>query len=183
MCVSRRDCLHFSSQTEKDIASLTQQQFEAIARLKTQSKGASRVSSFLLLVLEGEGHKCKLLQLLLSGEGIAQSFQHPLIDPCSIWRKELKRLEMAQQWLNFLSYSPVLNQETSQQSAGFVTYHQFLLILFCFDLFLQCLFQFAILSELSKPGDAFSLGYGSRPNQSSSIFEDERFRLHLAPPR
>ena len=176
MCVSRRDCLHFSSQTEKDIASLTQQQFEAIARLKTQSKGASRG-------LEGGVHKCKLWQLLLSGEGIAQSFQHPLIDPCSIWRKELKRLEMAQQWLNFLSYSPVLNQETSQQSAGFVTYHQFLLILFCFDLFLQCLFQFAILSELSKPGDAFSLGYGSRPNQSSSIFEDERFRLHLAPPR
>ncbi|XP_044183572.1 vacuolar protein sorting-associated protein 8 homolog isoform X3 [Acropora millepora] len=73
-----------SQKTEKDIASLTQQQFEAIARLKTQSKGASR---------------------------------------------------------------------------------------------------FAILSELSKPGDAFSLGYGSRPNQSSSIFEDERFRLHLAPPR
>ncbi|KAK2552517.1 Vacuolar protein sorting-associated protein 8-like protein [Acropora cervicornis] len=73
-----------SQKTEKDIASLTQQQFEAIARLKTQSKGASR---------------------------------------------------------------------------------------------------FAILSELSNQGDAFSLGYGSRPNQSSSIFEDERFRLHLAPPR
>ncbi|XP_015770659.1 PREDICTED: vacuolar protein sorting-associated protein 8 homolog [Acropora digitifera] len=31
-----------SQKTEKDIASLTQQQFEAIARLKTQSKGASR---------------------------------------------------------------------------------------------------------------------------------------------
>lgn len=43
--------------------------------------------------------------------------------------------------------------------------------------------RFAILSELSKSSDAFSLSYGSRSTNSSSIFEDERFRLHLAPPR
>lgn len=43
--------------------------------------------------------------------------------------------------------------------------------------------RFAILSELSKPSDGFGLSYGSRFSNSSSIFEDERFRLHLAPPR
>ena len=48
-----------------------------------------------------------------------------------------------------------------------------------------CVFslQFAILTELSRTSDAFSLNYGSRLTNSSSIFEDERFRLHLAPPR
>ena len=53
-CVTRRDFFHFSSQTEKDIASLTQKQFEAIARLKAQNKGASRVSGSLCLVGRGE---------------------------------------------------------------------------------------------------------------------------------
>ncbi|CAH3128652.1 unnamed protein product [Porites lobata] len=43
--------------------------------------------------------------------------------------------------------------------------------------------RFAILTELSRTSDAFSLNYGSRLTNSSSIFEDERFRLHLAPPR
>ncbi|XP_022795599.1 vacuolar protein sorting-associated protein 8 homolog [Stylophora pistillata] len=43
--------------------------------------------------------------------------------------------------------------------------------------------RFAILSELSRSSDAISYAYGSRSTGSSNIFEDERFRLHLAPPR
>lgn len=43
--------------------------------------------------------------------------------------------------------------------------------------------RLAILSELSRSSDVINLNYGSHSTNSSSIFEDERFRLHLAPPR
>lgn len=43
--------------------------------------------------------------------------------------------------------------------------------------------RLAILSELSRSSDAISHTYGSRSTSSGNIFEDERFRLHLAPPR